>query len=249
MIEKKACCGGGPGYATAMDAFLHGPREKLIYVTCIRSNMAGESKKHPDYLGTIDVDPESPTYSQVIHRLPMTYLNDEIHHTGYNACSSCFHDSTKSRRFLVLPTLGTDRVYLVDLLTNPRAPRIHHVRMHVITNSRTKYKILFCEQIVEPEEIHSKTGLGMLHTTHCLGSGQIMISSIGDQNRNAKGGFLLIDGETLKVVGNWEKDRISAPMGYDFWYQPKHNVMVSTEWGAPYKIFKGFNPQDVAEGI
>jgi selenium-binding protein 1 len=67
-------------------------------------------------------------------------------------------------------------------------------------------------------------------------------------NPPSTGGFLLIDGETFKVVGNWEKDKISAPFGYDFWYQPRHNVMVSTEWGAPHKIFKGFNPQDVAEG-
>lgn len=62
------------------------------------------------------------------------------------------------------------------------------------------------------------------------------------------GGFLLIDGEKLNVIGNWEKNHISAPQGYDFWYQPRHNVMVSTEWGAPYKIFGGFDPKHVAEG-
>ncbi|ELT95435.1 hypothetical protein CAPTEDRAFT_21645 [Capitella teleta] len=226
--ETKSCCKGGPGYATAMDAFLNGPREKLIYVTCIRCNMDGESKKHPDYLSTIDIDPESPTYSQVIHRLPMPYIGDEIHHTGYNACSSCFDNPNKARKYLVLPCLGSDRVYIVDLVTDPKAPRIHH--------------------IVEPEEIHAKTGFGMLHTAHCLGSGQIMISSIGDQYRNPKAGFVLLDGEKFNVVGTWEKDRITAQFGYDFWYQPRFNVMVSTEWGAPHKIFKGFNPQDVAEG-
>ena len=37
-------------------------------------------------------------------------------------------------------------------------------------------------------------------------------------------------------------------MGYDFWYQPRHNVMISTEWGAPQMIKNGFDPQHVADG-
>lgn len=36
----------------------------------------------PDYIATIDVDPESATYQQVIHRLPMPHLGDELHHSG-----------------------------------------------------------------------------------------------------------------------------------------------------------------------
>ena len=61
------------------------------------------------------------------------------------------------------------------------------------------------------------------------------------------GGFLLLDGEKFTVAGNWENGA-AAPMGYDFWYQPRHNVMMSTEWGAPEMIKSGFNPQHVADG-
>jgi selenium-binding protein 1 len=35
---------------------------------------------------------------------------------------------------------------------------------------------------------------------------------------------------------------------YDFWYQPRHNVMVSSEWGAPTTYYKGFDVQDVQAG-
>ena len=35
---------------------------------------------------------------------------------------------------------------------------------------------------------------------------------------------------------------------YDFWYQPYHNVMISTEWGAPRCFSKQLNPADVADG-
>lgn len=37
-------------------------------------------------------------------------------------------------------------------------------------------------------------------------------------------------------------------MGYDFWYQPRHNVMISTEWAAPNVLRDGFNPADVEAG-
>ncbi len=42
-------------------------------------------------------------------------------------------------------------------------------------------------QVVEPSDIRRQTGLGTPHTSHCLGSGEIMISSIGDGKDNPKG--------------------------------------------------------------
>jgi len=200
-----------------------GPREKLLYLPAI---VADQSR--PDYLATVDADPASETYSQVIHRLPMPHLGDELHHSGWNACSSCHGDSSRSRSILVLPALGSGRVYGVDTASDPRAPQLKYT--------------------VESADILEKTGLGYLHSTHCLGSGDIMISAMGDANGDAKSGFLLLD-ENFKVKGTWnEKDSPSnPPYGYDFWYQPRHNVLLSSEWGAPKAIWKGFNPAEVAE--
>lgn len=59
---------------------------------------------------------------------------------------------------------------------------------------------------------------------------------------------MLLDGETFEVKGTWEKPGDAAPMGYDFWYQPRHNVMVSTEWAAPNVFKDGFNPTHVEAG-
>ena len=42
---------------------MKGPREQIIYLSCIRTSTARDTT--PDYLATVDVDPESPTYSQV----------------------------------------------------------------------------------------------------------------------------------------------------------------------------------------
>lgn len=59
------CC-HGPGYRTPLEAMRNGPREKLIYAVAVQPNL---QEPHGDYLATIDVDPESPTYSQVNKKL------------------------------------------------------------------------------------------------------------------------------------------------------------------------------------
>ncbi|CAO1942790.1 unnamed protein product [Urochloa humidicola] len=223
-----ACChaGKGPGYATPLEAMEKGPREKLIYVTCVYN---GTGINKPDYLATVDLDPNSPTYSQVIHRLPVTHIGDELHHSGWNSCSSCHGDPSAKRRFLILPSLLSGRVYVVDTATDPRAPSLH--------------------KVVQAEDIAEKTGLGFPHTSHCLASGDIMISCLGDKEGNAAGnGFLLLDSE-FNVKGRWEKPGHSPLFGYDFWYQPRHKTMISSTWGAPAAFRTGFNLQHVQDGL
>lgn len=226
MSEKiNGCCKKGPGYATPLDA-MAGPKESLIYVTCIYT---GTGIEKPDYLGTVDVDPSSKTYSQVIHRLPMPNIGDELHHSGWNSCSSCFGDPTAARRFLVLPSLVSGRIYAVDTAKDPRAPTLH--------------------KAVEPEDILEKTGLAYPHTAHCLATGEIMVSCLGDKDGNANGlGFLLLDSD-FNVKGRWEKEGQNPNFGYDFWYQPRHGTMISTSWGAPAAFTTGFNLQHVSDGL
>ena len=35
---------------------------------------------------------------------------------------------------------------------------------------------------------------------------------------------------------------------YDYWYQPRQNVMVSSEWAAPNTVKNGFRVEDVESG-
>lgn len=42
-------------------------------------------------------------------------------------------------------------------------------------------------QVIEPKDIHAKCGLAYLHTSHCLPSGEVMISALGDPEGNGKG--------------------------------------------------------------
>jgi selenium-binding protein 1 len=218
-IQPRKCC--GPGYASPGEA-IKAPREKLLYTVCIYE---GTDTKEPDYLATIDVDPESKTYSQVIHRLPMPNLGDELHHFGWNACSSCHGNPDKSRRFALLPGNASSRIHIVDM-ADERAPKMH--------------------KVIEPEEVMAKTNLSAPHTVHCLPD-SIVISMLGDSNGNGPGGFLKLD-EDFNIAGRWENALDGMRFNYDFWYQPRHNVMVSSEWSAPNTYKAGFNLDDVKEG-
>lgn len=47
-----ACCGGatGPGYATPLEAMEKGPREKLLYVTCVYNGKRRFLSQHSGHI-------------------------------------------------------------------------------------------------------------------------------------------------------------------------------------------------------
>ncbi len=210
-----------PGYASPKAA-MKGPREKVLFVACTYAN-TGINK--PDYLAVVDADPDSPTYSQVIQGLTMLAPGDELHHFGWNICSSC-HGKPGDRRYLIVPGLKSGRIHIVD------AKDPTNLKMH---------------KVIKPEDIARKANLSAPHTVHCLPTGEVMLSMLGDAKGDGPGGFLLLD-EKYDVKGRWENDVAGMRFNYDFWYQPKHNAMVSSEWAAPKTFAPGPNFDDVKNG-
>jgi methanethiol oxidase len=207
-------------FATPEDA-RKSPPEKLAYVIGV---YAGTGVKKPDYLATIDLDPASKTYSQVVHRLAMPNAGDELHHFGWNACASCH--GKRARRYLIIPGLVSGRIHIVDT-EKPNEPKLH--------------------KVIEPDKVVRKAKLIAPHTVHCLADGRIMISMLGNEKGDGPGGFLLLD-EKFDVAGRWEASTEGMNYNYDFWYQPRHNIMVSSEWGAPNTTRPGFKLDDVKAG-
>ena len=67
------------------EAYSKGPREKLLYIPAVVP--PGDGTDRPDYLVTVDVDPESSEFGKIIHRLPFPYVGDELHHRGEHSLS------------------------------------------------------------------------------------------------------------------------------------------------------------------
>ena len=58
----------------------------------------------------------------------------------------------------------------------------------------------------------------------------------------------MLDAKTFEVKGRWENGGETPPFNYDFWYQPRKNSLVSSEFGAPNAYEPGFDLDDVAAG-
>ncbi|MEP3277475.1 MAG: selenium-binding family protein [Stappiaceae bacterium] len=222
MTETNTECCAAPGYASPQAA-IQAPRERVVYTICIYT---GTGVEKPDYLATVDVDEDSPTYGEIIHRTEMPVVGDELHHMGWNACSSCNTDASMSRQYLIIPGVRTTNFYIVDTASDPRAPKLF--------------------KTIDGEEIKRKTNLSAPHTVHCLGA-DIIVSMLGDADGNGPGGFLHLDKE-FNIIGRWDKDITGMKFNYDFWYQPRHNMMVSSEWGSPNTFMPGFDLEDVGKG-
>lgn len=59
---------------------------------------------------------------------------------------------------------------------------------------------------------------------------------------------MMINSDNWTVDCEWGKNGTTVPMGYDYWYQPRFDVMISTEWGSPNALRNGFDLADVADG-
>src|SRR3989337_3061781 len=94
-----------PSPKMAMDA----PHEELAYVAILNP----EQNTRPDALAVLDVNPASPSYTQIVGRLDLPNIGDELHHFGWNACSAALCPNMPhphvARRYLLVPGLPASR--------------------------------------------------------------------------------------------------------------------------------------------
>lgn len=211
------------GFASPREA-LAAPPEQFVYVAALHT---GTGVDEPDFLAVVDVNPESDTYSQIIHRTPMPGTGDELHHYGWQVCSSACHTNLR-REHLVVPGLRSSNVHIVNVGADPRRPEI--------------------VKVIPGDEIKRKTGLSAPHTVHCMPGEIVVMSMLGDANGDAPGGFAVLDARTFDVLGRWDTATDGVQFMYDFWYQPRKNTLISSEWAAPNTFQNGFNLDDVAAG-
>ena len=102
--------------------------------------------------------------------------------------------------------------------------------------------------MIEPDEVVAKTGYTRPHTVHCMPGDNVVVSMLGDADGNGAGGFAVLDAKTFEVKGRWENGGETPRFNYDFWYQPRKNVLVSSEFGEPNAYEQGFDLADVEAG-
>jgi selenium-binding protein 1 len=206
---------------------MQAPKETLAYVAALNAN--GSEK--PDALVVVDVDPTSKGYGEIVGRVDMPNVGDELHHFGWNACSSALcpysaHPHVE-RRYLVVPGLRSSRIHIVDTKPDPRQPKI--------------------VKVIEPKELADRTGYSRPHTLHC-GPDGIYVSALGSPSGDGPGGIFALDHYTFEPLGRWEVDRGPQYFGYDFAWHLGYDAAVTSEWGTPNMVEDGVNPELLLAG-
>ncbi|HYZ17360.1 MAG TPA: selenium-binding protein SBP56-related protein, partial [Candidatus Acidoferrum sp.] len=209
-----------PTFYPSAKLAMQAPREELAYVALLEANGG-----RPDALAVVDVDERSNTYGNVVGRVEMPHAGDELHHFGWNACSSALcpyapHPHVE-RRYLIVPGIRSSRIHVIDTKPNPRQPRI--------------------VRVIEPGDLALRAGYSRPHTTHC-GPDGIYMSALGSADGDGPGGVFVLDHFTFEVLGRWEVDRGPQFLAYDFWWHLAYDVMVTSEWGTPNMIERGLDP-------
>jgi selenium-binding protein 1 len=210
-------------YRTPGDAIAAGP-ESLAYVAAYDPRGAAN-----DAIAVLDCDASSATYGQVTGWTQMPTGGNELHHFGWNACSSALchdgHAGHLERRYLIVPGLRSSRTYILDTRPDPRRPRV--------------------VRTIEAEELAAKAGYSRPHTVHC-GPGGIFVFSLGGAGGNdGPGGAALLDHDSFDVTGAWELDRGDQYFGYDGWWHLNHDTVITSEWATPSMIENGLDPEDL----
>jgi len=212
-----------PTFYPSPRAAASAPPETLAYIALVNPT---PQDGRPDALGVIDCDPDSDRYGQLIGRVDLPYAGDELHHFGWNACSAALcpyapHPHVR-RRYLLLPGLGSSRIYVLDTEPDPTVPRV--------------------VKVIEPEEFMQKTGYSRPHTVHC-GPDGIYVSALGNPDGDGPGGIAVLDHDTFEPMGAWEIERGPQRMAYDFWWHLGYDTMVTSEWGTPNMVERGLVPE------
>src|SRR5512146_2040870 len=212
-----------PSPTLAADA----PAEELAYVALLAPGGNGQR----DGIGVVDTKRGSATYGQMVGSVEFPQGGNELHHFGWNACSShlCPYapNAHAERRYLVVPGTHSSRIHIVDTQQDPRAPRL--------------------VKVIEGEEVMEKTGYAAPHTVHC-GPDGIYINALGAPGGDGPGGIFMMDHDRFEVKGRWEQERGPQYLAYDFFWHLGHETLITSEWGTPNMVKDGVNPELLLAG-
>ncbi|MCG7883191.1 MAG: selenium-binding family protein [Candidatus Thiodiazotropha endolucinida] len=181
-------------------------QEDFVYVWTLGVEGIGDGQ---DKLVTVDVNPKSGHYGKIVNTLSVGGRN-EAHHSGF----------TDDRRYLWAGGLDTNKIFIFDVYTDPRKPRLHHVITDFVSKSGG---------VVGP------------HTTYAL-PGRMMVTGLSN-NKDHGGRTALVeytnDGQYISthwmptdgnLHGAEKSGNYADGYGYDIRALPRRNVMVSSSF-------------------
>lgn len=162
--------------------------EKYLYVWCVDADA-----KDNDFLAVIGVEKGSKDYGKIIYQLDLGSKGNETHHFGY----------TDDRTHIWGLTLFSNRIFLIDVATDPARPKL--------------VKVI--------DDVPAKTGFASPHTAYAL-PGRMLVSFLSNKSGKLPAGMAEFtnDGKFIRSIDLPK----AAPYGYDIAIRPDLNRMVTS---------------------
>ena len=181
-------------------------QEDYVYVWTLGMPGVGDEQ---DKLVTVDVNPGSGSYGQVVHVHSVGGRN-EAHHSGF----------TDDRRYLWASGLDTSRIFIFDVHSNPAKPRLHRTIDDFVSQSGG---------VVGPHTSYALPGRMLItglsnNRDHGGRTGMVEYTNAGDYIATH---WMPIDGDLRGAVkgGNY-----ADGYGYDVRVLPRRNIMVTSSF-------------------
>jgi selenium-binding protein 1 len=95
-------------------------RERFLYVATI-----AQSGSDPDFLSVVGADPCKNDFGQIVRRIDMPNVGDELHHFGYS------HDQSR----LIVPGLFSNRIHIFSIKGDGRNIKLDAVNEDLVSDS------------------------------------------------------------------------------------------------------------------
>ena len=210
-----------PSFYPSPAAAAGAPPETVAYVATL--NVASNGDARPDALTVLDLEPGSPTYGQLVGRLDMPNVGDELHHFGWNACSSALcpwapHPHVE-RRYLLVP--GPALVAHPRRRRQGRPARAADHQGHRGRGDRRQGGL-------------QPPAHGPLRARRHL---RLRARQRPTATRRAASSCSTTT--SFAVKGRWEVDRGPQELAYDFWWHLNQGTVITSEWGTPNMVEDG----------
>jgi methanethiol oxidase len=164
--------------------------EKHLYVYCVDAD-----GKDNDFLAVIDVAKGSKTFGQISYQLDLGSKDNEPHHFGF----------TDDRTHIWGLTLFSNRIFLIDVASDPARPRI--------------------VKTLDGADVVKQTGLSSPHTAYAL-PGRMLISFLSGKDGSLPAGLAEFNNDGT-FIRSYPFTQVS-PYGYDIAIKPDVNRMVTS---------------------
>lgn len=181
-------------------------QEDYVYVWTLGDEGLGDEQ---DKLVTLDVNPKSKTYGKIVNTLSVGGRN-EAHHSGLS----------DDRRYLWAGGLDSNKIFIFDIHSNPRQPRLHKVITDFVSRSN---------------------GLVGPHTFYAL-PGRIMVSALSNnRDQGGRTGLVEYTSDGQFVASHWmptdanlrgaqKTGKFADGYGYDVRVLPRLNMMLTSSF-------------------